>query len=100
MAKVITANVLATGSVVFMTSDGRWVSQVDEAARFADDAAAAAHLERAAQDARKALIVDPFVTDVTAGAEGKPTMSLRDRIRAYGPTIDFTPADATGLRGS
>ena len=47
-------------------------------------------------------VVEPFVTDAgpdyTGAGAGSPAMSLRDTIRARGPTIAFLPAssDARG----
>ena len=88
MPKVVTANTLATGKVVFLGADG-WVETVGEAHLYDDDADAEVGLERAAADAAKALIVEPFVADAGPERDGRPKMTLRDSIRAYGPTIDF-----------
>lgn len=92
MAKVITANVLATGLVVFLGRDDHWVHAIAEASSYADDAAAEAALDRMKPDVDNAVVVDPFITD----ADGTPSMTLRDRIRAHGPTIQFMPPDAGG----
>ncbi len=100
MAKVITANVLSTGTVVFLGMGRRWVRKLGDAVTYSDDAAAIDQLEWAKQDAEKAVVVDPFVTDVTDGSDGNPSMSLRDRIRAFGPTIHFLPAGESGVGGS
>lgn len=94
MSKIVTANILATGAVVFFGANGAWVASIDQASVFADADAAEVGLALAKLDADKAIIVDPFVTD--AGPEkkdGRPAMTLRDTIRAYGPTIKFLPTD-------
>ena len=91
MSKFITANMLATGTVVFLGANATWVASVDEAEMYADANAAAEGLLQAQRDQERALIVDPFVTDKGTGEDGRPVMSLRDRIRAYGPTIRFQP---------
>ena len=88
MSKVVTANTLATGKVVFLGADG-WVETMGEAHFYADDAAADVGMERAVADAGKSLIVEPFVADAGPETDGRPKMTLRDTIRAYGPTIDF-----------
>ncbi len=85
MSKMISANDLATGAVVFLGTAGTWVGAVDQAAAYADDAAAEDGLAIARRDVRRNLIVDPFVTE--KGNDGK--MTLRDSIRANGPTIDY-----------
>ena len=95
MSKVITANDLATGLVVFLGNDDRWVDTIDQASSYADAAAAELALDRVTP-IEKALVVDPFATDVKPGTDGRPSMTLRDRIRAYGPTIQFLPADQGG----
>ena len=91
MSKVVTANTLATGKVVFLGADG-WVETMDEAHLYDDDDAAEVGLERAVADAEKALIVEPFIADSGPAKDGRPKMTLRDTIRAYGPTIDFLRA--------
>ena len=93
MPKIITANMLATGAVVFLGPAGDWVRKVDEARLFPDSAAAGEGLAIGLRDAGSALVVDPFITDrdPAAATEG---MTLRDRIRAHGPTIRYLPSGA------
>ena len=96
MSKVVTANLLLTGHVVFMAPDGTWATAFGDAAIYADQAEAEASLVAAKRDVARSLIVEPFVTDAgpnyTGDKASGPTMSLRDTIRARGPTIDFRPA--------
>lgn len=93
MSKVVTANELATGLVVFLSTDGGWTHDLSHAREFADDAAAQDGLAGAKADEAKAIIVDPFVTDKEERTGERPKMTLRDTIRAFGPTIKFLPAD-------
>ena len=95
MSKVITANLLATGSVVFLAPDDTWVHALDQAATFPDAPAAERGLVRAQRDQEHAVIVDPFITETGPETDGRPAMTLRDTIRAYGPTIRFSPAGST-----
>lgn len=90
MSNVVTANALATGKVVFVGADGGWVESLDEARMFEDADAAEAALETAQGDVAKAIIVEPFVAKAGPVRDGRPTMTLRDTIRAFGPTIDFS----------
>ena len=90
MPKMITANDLATGAVLYLGADGTWVTNVDQAAPFVDDAAAEEGLAVGRRDVSRNLIVDPFVTE--KGGEGAPRMTLRDAIRANGPTIGYRPS--------
>ena len=98
MSKVVTANKLTSGTVVFYGADGRWVDTIGEAYVFDDMPSAEAGLLYAKRDEARALVVDPFIVDQTPGADGRTKMSLRDTIRAYGPTIVFVPADETIAR--
>ncbi len=91
MSKVISANLLATGRVVFLGPDGAWVRAVSDAIGFDSDAAADDALARARQDQERSVIVDPFVTTRGPENDGRPAMTLRDTIRAFGPTIRFQP---------
>lgn len=93
MAKIVTANTLAAGHVVFLAADGRWVEALAEAATF-DGTAAETALQATAGDVARGVIVDPFVTDMGPATDGRPAMTLRDTIRAFGPTIRYLPSGA------
>ena len=94
MSKVITANDLASGTVVFLGKDDAWVGSLDEAAVFDDEASVEQGLARAQRDGARG-VVEPFASTVGPGKDGRPAMSLRDTIRAYGPTVQFKPAGFT-----
>ena len=91
MAKIVTANTLATGHVVFLAADGSWVGSLANAASYADANAAEAGLAIGRRDQDRGLIVDAFVTEKGPERGGRPTMTLRDTIRAFGPTIRYLP---------
>ena len=95
MSKVISANEIVTGLVVFLSADGRWVDTIDAAAVYADAAAADVGMAHAKRDEKRAIVIDPFVVDRKDGVEGRQAMTLRNAIRAYGPTIDYRPAGQT-----
>ena len=90
MPKMISANDLATGAVLYLGPLGTWVARVEQAAAYADDAAAEQGLVVARRDVGRNIVVDPFVTE--RGGDGAPGMTLRDVIRANGPTIDYRPS--------
>lgn len=92
MSKVVTANELARGTVVFLGVNGKWVASIDEALVFADAASAEVGLASAKLDEKRAIIVDPFIVDRKDGVDGRAAMTTRDAIRAYGPTINYLPA--------
>jgi hypothetical protein len=89
MPKVVTANTLDTGTVVFLGPAGAWVGAIAEAALYEDAAAAEAALAGAGL---ANVVVDAFVTDAGPEQDGRPKMTLRDTIRAFGPTINFLPS--------
>ncbi len=81
--KVLTANRLADGAVVYRGWDGGWTEALGEAERL-DEAAAAIAL--AAAQARPDLLVGPYLVMVdAAGPSGRDRN--KERIRAHGPTV-------------
>lgn len=87
MPQIVTANDLISGDVVFRTADGAWARDVNAAGVLADKAAAEAAHAAALGDVKAAVVVDVALIDVTA-AEGKVVpVKLRERIRAFGPTV-------------
>jgi hypothetical protein len=91
MPKVISANRLADGIVVYAGRDGSWAEQLSQANIFATKAEAEAGLLAAQNDAKRNLVVEPVVVEVTEDASGLRAVTLREIIRARGPTIDFLP---------
>ncbi|MEJ8574387.1 DUF2849 domain-containing protein [Microbaculum marinum] len=83
--RVLTANRLADGRVVYLGGDG-WTQDLDLARLVADDEAAAAAELQGQQDVAARLIVEPYLIDVEAEQSGVQPMRLRERIRATGPT--------------
>ena len=100
MPKVITANTLATGTVVFYGADGAWVDAIADATVYDDATTAEAGLFEAKRDEARAIVVDAFIVDRSPDADGKTKMTLRDTIRAYGPTIEYLPTDEPAMPSS
>ena len=90
MPKVIAANRLADGIVVYAGQGGAWFEPLDEARIFASKEDADAGLSLAQDDVTRNLIVEPCLVDVTRDAGGLRPSTLRESIRARGPTIDFS----------
>jgi Protein of unknown function (DUF2849) len=91
MPKVISANRLADGIVVYAGRDGFWFERLSQAKIFASKAEAEAGLLVAQNDAKRNLVVEPVLVEVTEDASGPRAVTLREIIRARGPTIDFLP---------
>ena len=96
--KVITANKLVDGVVVYLAAGGAWTEQLAEA-RFLTDDSQQARLSRLAEkDVERLLIVDPYLMDAAQSANGLAPVSQRETIRATGPTIpiDFRTTHSEG----
>jgi Protein of unknown function (DUF2849) len=91
MPHVISANRLSDGIVVYAGSDGAWAERLDESKVFAGQAEAEAGLLLARNDVKRNLVVEPCLVEVTEEASGLRAMTLRESIRARGPTIEFLP---------
>jgi hypothetical protein len=91
MSQVITANRLTDGIVVYVGHDGAWTGQLNKAKLFTSKAAAEEGMLAARDDAKRNLVVEPCLIDVTDEASGRRALTLRESIRARGPTIDFLP---------
>jgi hypothetical protein len=86
MVKVVSANRLSDGAVVFLGPRNRWVELLPEAEVF-DDKEFAAALERAKSAEAQNIVLDIAAFDVTGGGESRAAAHLRDVIRSAGPTV-------------
>ncbi|MGB8277729.1 MAG: DUF2849 domain-containing protein [Methylovirgula sp.] len=89
MLRVISANRLQDGIVVYLGAHGDWVTHIGEAMLLTSEAACEAGWAKARHAMAANFIVDPLTVDVTEGAEGRRATTLRNAIRAFGPTINF-----------
>jgi hypothetical protein len=87
MPQIVTANRLIDGEVVFRAADGSWVRDVNGAGLIADKAEAEAAEAAAMRDFENAIVVDVAVIDVKHENASIIPVRLRERIRAFGPTI-------------
>ena len=86
--KALTANDLVTGRVIFLArgdADG-WTLRFSEAQVFGDEAEAETALARA--KAQTVRIADPYLIDLAEQGGFVAPLSLRERIRALGPTTE------------
>ena len=97
-AKVITANDLRDGLVVFLTQDGGWSHDI-ALSRVVDDGPdldSAVAYAKAQHDAR--IVVEPYPIDVTVTGGIPVPQRLREKIRAdKGPTIPYGEAERAKL---
>ena len=81
--KVLTANSLATGEVLFW-NHGRWAVSFSDAEHFASEELAAA--AQAAAEAQPTVIVAPYLIDIEPVEDGWVPIAYRERLRALGPS--------------
>jgi hypothetical protein len=83
---VVTANRLGDGAVIYRSAEGRWTTDLAEAAVVATAPAATELLTAALADKLKA--VDPYVAPVEVTPDrGVLPGNLREQIRSRGPTV-------------
>ena len=82
--KVVTANLLREGDVVYLTADDRWSQLHTEAELIDDEAHAQMRLLHAA--AQKLLVVGPYLADARPGAKGPEPVHFREAFRTRGPS--------------
>ncbi len=100
-AKVITANDLRGGLVVFLDQNGGWTLKIAEARVIEDgpDLEEATAYAKAQHDAR--IVVEPYPIDVKV-TDGVPVpVRIREKIRADGgPTVVYGEAERQKLEAS
>jgi hypothetical protein len=90
--KIITANRLTDGVVVYLTGNG-WVDGIAAAAVLKAPDAIDAGLETARRAIANREVVDVSAIDVTLDDNHRPVpVRLRERIRAFGPTVGYGEA--------
>jgi Protein of unknown function (DUF2849) len=90
--KIITANRLDDGVVVFLSAEG-WVTNIADSAVLSAPDAIEAGFVAAARSAQEQVIVDVNAIEVDLDDERRPVpVRLRERIRAFGPTVHYGEA--------
>ncbi|MGE0660624.1 MAG: DUF2849 domain-containing protein [Reyranellaceae bacterium] len=92
--RAATGNRLRDGVVVFRTVTGGWSSRIEDADTAQGEEDAARLLAEAERDAAQAVVVGPYLIDVEPGEDGLHPISLRERIRAFGPTTPMVGVEA------
>lgn len=97
--QVITANRLRDGEVVYFAEPGTWVENIHDASVAEGAEGIAKLLEHAKAEARAIEVLDiyPFEVVRDSGGQISPA-SVREIIRAAGPTVRKDLGKQTGLR--
>ncbi len=85
--KVVTANDLVLGDVVYLSVDGQWVRQHTEAELFSDADRANERLGFA--EAQHGQVVGVYLADAVSGIHGPAPVHFREGFRARGPSNLF-----------
>ena len=82
--KVVTANDLRLGDVVYLTADDRWSRLHAEAELIEDEAHAQLRLLQA--DTQRQIVVGAYLADAKAGPDGPEPTHFREAFRTRGPS--------------
>ncbi|HEY0275118.1 MAG TPA: DUF2849 domain-containing protein [Paenirhodobacter sp.] len=82
--KVLTANDLRLGDVVYMTASGDWTRCHQDAELLEEEADA--DLRLLAAQGQAGLIVGPYLADAVAGPDGPEPVHFREAFRTRGPS--------------
>jgi hypothetical protein len=86
ISKILTANRLRTGDVLYWRA-GNWTESLADAEIFADDASADAALEGAQVSVAANQVVSPYLFDVRQTKDGPIPVKEREIIRSLGPSV-------------
>lgn len=85
--KVVTANDLLLGDVIYQTESGEWTRELAQAEVLRDETAAEDRLRQALQ--RPGIAVGAYLAEVKLGADGPQPAHFREAFRATGPSNYF-----------
>ena len=95
--KIITANRLSDGAVVYLSAEG-WLTEIARAAVLSAHDAIEAGMAAAARAVHQREVIDTAAIDVALDDASTPVpVRLRERIRAFGPTVAFGEAARAAL---
>ena len=92
MPEMITANRLDDGHVVYLDAKGGWTADFRRGLVLGDAAARNAALEQGEASAWANVVVDPYAIELEMRAGHLAPKTLRERIRAEGPTVGASSA--------
>ena len=101
--KVVTANRLREGDVVYLTDTGRWSVHLNESRISNDPGVLDALMAQAEADVAARLIIGPYLMEVAEVDGILQPLSTREIIRAAGPTVradyrdDYRTAGGPGV---
>jgi hypothetical protein len=88
---VISASLTDTGAPVYLRADGGWSGDLQQALPIEGEAERDALLEQALRQER--TVCDPYFFDVGLSGSGIDPLSVREKIRAQGPSTRIRRPD-------
>ena len=85
--KVVTANALMEGDVVYMKADNDWTRNLSEAELLTEEGYAKLKLLMA--EGQPECVVGPYLADVVKGENGPKPVHFRESFRSSGPSNHF-----------
>jgi len=85
--KILAANRLVDGIVVYLTANGTWTEHITDASKISDEKNEAAALDIGVQAEIACEVVAPYLVDVASGGNAVRPTRLRELIREDGPTV-------------
>lgn len=85
--KVVTANALIEGDVVYQTADDRWTRDLSEAELIEDEGLA--NLRLAQAEGQPELVVGAYLADAAPSEDGPQPTHFREEFRRTGPSNYF-----------
>ena len=85
--RMIIANRLTDGLVVFYTDGGGWSVDIADGIVLTDDAEEKRQFEAARSDEDHCIVIDPNLIDVSVDGGSPRPVAIREAIRAFGPTV-------------
>ncbi|TCL09783.1 uncharacterized protein DUF2849 [Shimia isoporae] len=92
--KVVTANALIEGDVIYLSADNSWTRDLAEAELLTDEAHAQLRLLEAEQQPGE--VVGAYLADAQAGNAGPEPTHFREDFRRTGPSNYFHGKQAVG----
>ena len=89
--QMIIANRLIDGRVVFLDDTGGWVNEIAEGLLLASKQEAEQQILTARRAVEENSVVDPYLIDVSAEGNRPRPVLVRERIRAFGPSVGLFP---------
>lgn len=87
LPKVVTANALIEGDVVYQTQDDQWTRDLSKAELITDESLA--NLRLAQAEGQPELVVGAYLADVAPSGDGPQPTHFREEFRRTGPSNYF-----------